>query len=227
MSRLLRVLVACEFSGIVRSAFERRGWEAWSCDFLATELPSLFHYQGDMLDIISHNRDLCIMHPDCTYHVTSGNRWFYHPDDTTLPVEERRPHPLYPNRVKDRLEAQRFVKWIWGYAQKHIPFAALENPVGTLGSVIGKYSQIIQPWQFGHDRQKSTCLWLKGLPCLTPTKIIPPRIVDGKKRWANQVDASGSDRTPPGPERKKIRSRTDTGIAEAFAAQWGSYIENL
>jgi hypothetical protein len=94
--------------------------------------------------------------------------------------------------------------------------------------VIGKPTQIIQPYQHGHDRSKSTCLWLRGLPPLVPTKMIPPRITeDGKPRWGNQVDASGADKTPPGPERKKIRSRTDSGIAEAMAAQWGAYIESL
>ncbi len=222
MNRLPRVLVACEFSGRIRSSFERHGWEAWSCDFLPSEIPSLFHYQGDIRDIIHQHWDLMIANPPCTYLVTSGNRWFYHPDDSDFPVEHRRPHPAYPNRRKDQEDAIEFVKFLWG--QTHIPHIAIENPMGILPSHIGKYSQVIHPYQFGSDTSKSTALYLKNLPNLTPTRMIPPRIVDGKKRWGNQVDASGADRTPPGPDRWKLRSRTHQGIAEAMAEQWTKYI---
>lgn len=211
MKRLLRILIGCEFSGIVRSAFERRGWEAWSCDYLPTEIPSLFHYQGDIRDILSECWDAAIFHP-CTYLVTSDNRWFG--------------DPRYPDREKHREEAIEFVKMLWD--QPHIPHIAIENPMGILPRYIGKYNQVIHPYQFGHDRAKATCLWTKNLPTLRPTSMVPPRITeDGKKRWGNQVDASGADRTPPGKDRWKLRSRTDLGIARAMAAQWGIYIESL
>lgn len=226
MKRLLRVLVTCEFSGTVRSAFERRGWEAHSCDFLPTEQPSLFHYEGDVRDIIRQPWDLMVAHPSCTYLVTSGNRWFYHPDDTHLPMAERRPHPLYPTRREDQDEAISFVKFLWG--QKHIPHIAIENPRGILPRHIGPPQQVINPYQFGHDVSKDTCLWLKNLPLLKQGRYIEPRITeDGKERWGNQVDASGADKTPPGPERWKLRSRTYSGIAASMAATWGQHIENL
>ena len=219
MNRLLRCLIGCDFSGTTRVEFERRGWEAWSCDFLPTEKPSLFHHQGDIREIISQQWDLAILHPDCTFLVTSGNRWFCHPDDPS------QPHPAYPTRAQDRQQALEFVQFLWG--QKHIPHLAIENPMGILPRHIGPYSQVIHPYEFGHDVSKSTCLWLKNLPPLRPTRVVAPRIVDGKRRWGNQVDASGADKTPPGPDRWKIRARTYPGIAAAFAAQWGGYIESL
>jgi hypothetical protein len=226
MSRLLRCLIACEFSGTVRSAFERRGWESWSCDFLPTERPSLFHYRGDIRAIIGQHWDLMIAHPPCTYLVTSGNRWFYHPDDRHLPMRQRRNHPDHPTRREDQLLAINFVKELW--EQDHIPHIAIENPVGILGNHIGKPSQIIQPYQFGHDASKSTCLWLKNLPNLLPTKMVAPRVLpDGKQRWENQCDGSGANRLPPGPDRWKERSKTYEGIARAMAGQWGRYIESL
>ena len=220
--QVVRVLVACEFSGVVRSAFAKLGWDAWSCDFLPTEKPGQ-HYQGDVRDIIGQQWDLMVAHPDCTNHVLSANRWFSHPDDKDLPEFLRRPHPDYPNRARDRNTDRKFVKFL--LSQKHIPHIALENPLGTLRGVIGKPSQVIHPYQFGHDRAKSTCLWLKNLPPLTTTCFIQPRITpDGKKRWGNQADESGADTTSPGPERKKIRSRTDKGIAVAMAQQWTDFI---
>lgn len=230
MSRLLRVLVACEFSGTVRERFwQRPRWEAWSSDLLDTDVPSVFHYTCDVRKVISQPWDLLVAHPPCTYLVTSGNRWFYHPDDKYLPYELRRVHPDYPDRRKDCADAITFVKFLWG--QKHIPHIAIENPMGILPKHIGRYSQIIHPYEFGHDVSKSTCLWLKGLPNLKPTGYIPPRIVTLKsgrkaKRWGNQVDASGADKTPPGPNRWRIRSKTYDGIARAMAEQWGHWIEN-
>jgi hypothetical protein len=98
---------------------------------------------------------------------------------------------------------------------------ALENPIGCISTQIRKPTQTIQPWQFGHDASKATCLWLKGLPALTPTQTIAPRMVDGRKRWANQTD-SGQNRLPPSADRWKIRSETYQGIADAMAAQWGN-----
>ena len=206
MNRLPRALVACEFSGVVRAALERHGWEAWSCDFHPTEAPSLFHYQGDVRDIIGHQWDLCIMHPDCTNHVTSANRWLYHPDDTDLPVEFRRVHPLYPDRLKTRKRDREFIKFL--YNQKHIPHIALENPVGTLGGTIGKFTQIIHPWQFGHDRAKSTCLWLKNLPPADSHQADPSTHCG----WKEAVGQSGrcvrcrQDPAVPGAEKDSVQN---------------------
>jgi hypothetical protein len=221
----LRVLVACEFSGTVRECFWQRGaWDSWSCDILDTDIPSVFHHKGDVIKILKEDWDLLIAHPPCTYLVTSGNRWFYHPDDADMPFALRRPHPDYPHRWKDRERSIEFVKLLWG--QKHIPHICIENPKGILPKHIGRYSQVIHPYEFGHDVSKSTCLWLKGLPNLIPTEYVPPRIVNGQKRWGNQVDASGADKTPPGPDRWRIRSKTYQGIARAMEAQWGHWIEN-
>lgn len=115
------------------------------------------------------------------------------------------------------LEALDFVRRL---LDADIPRIALENPISIISSKIRKPDQIIQPWQFGHDASKSTCLWLKGLPKLVPTSLVAPRIVYGKKRWANQTD-SGQNRLPPSEDRWKIRSETYSGIAEAMAVQWG------
>ncbi len=117
-------------------------------------------------------------------------------------------------------ESLEFVKTL---LEAPIPYIALENPVGCIGTRIRKASQTIQPWQFGHDASKSTCLWLKDLPLLVPTRIIEPRIANGKKRWANQTD-SGQNNLPPSADRWKIRSETYKGIAEAMANQWSSFI---
>ena len=218
-----RVLVACEFSGTVRDAFTRQGWDAWSCDLLPTESPGQ-HILWDAIETTYDPKwkwDLAIFHPPCTFLTTSGARWFYHPDDKDLPFDLRRPHPLYPNRAKDREAGLEFVK---AFLNAPVPCIALENPVGIISTEVRKPDQIIQPYQFGHDAAKATCLWLKNLPCLTPTKYVAPRTTaDGKKRWANQVDASGANCLPPSPDRWKLRSKTYQGIADAMAEQWTAF----
>lgn len=146
--------------------------------------------------------DLMVAHPPCTYLSSSGLHW----------------NKRDPSRAKKTEEALEFVRLLLGAS---IPRIALENPVGRIGTAIRKADQIIQPWQFGDDASKSTCLWLKGLPPLQPTKIIEPRIVNGKKRWSNQTD-SGQNRLGPSEDRWKIRSETYLGIAEAMAEQWGA-----
>lgn len=193
----MRVLVACEYSGTVRDAFITKGHDAMSCDLLPTDKEGP-HYQGDVFDIIGDGWDLMIAHPPCTHLAVSGARWF-------------------KDKKKEQLEALDFVRRL---LDADIPRIALENPISIISSKIRKPDQIIQPWQFGHDASKSTCLWLKGLPKLVPTSLVAPRIVDGKKRWANQTD-SGQNRLPPSEDRWKIRSETYSGIAEAMAVQWG------
>lgn len=195
----MRLLIACEYSGTVRDAFIRRGHDAMSCDLLPTDAPGP-HYQGDVADIINDGWDMMIAHPPCTYLSVSGMHW------TARGLRD-------PQLTEDALA---FVKFLMDAPIERI---AIENPISVISSRIRKPDQIINPWQFGHDASKRTCLWLKGLPLLTPTEIIEPRIVNGKKRWANQTD-SGQNRLPPSEDRWKIRSETYEGIAQAMAKQW-------
>jgi site-specific DNA-cytosine methylase len=193
----MKVLVACEYSGVVRDAFIAKGHDAMSCDLLPTDREGP-HYQGDVFDIINDGWDLMIAHPPCTHLSVSGARWFKH-------------------KQKEQTEALDFVRRLLDASIEKI---ALENPISIISNRIRKPDQIIQPWQFGHDASKSTCLWLKGLPKLIATNLISPRIVNGKKRWANQTD-SGQNRITPSEDRWKIRSTTFQGIANAMAEQWG------
>ncbi len=162
----MRVLVACEFSGIVRDAFAARGHDAMSCDLLPTERPGQ-HYEGDVFNIIDCDWDLMIAHPPCTHLAVSGARWF-------------------KDKQQEQEEALAFVRALLGAP---IPKIALENPISIISSRIRKPDQIIQPWQFGHGETKATCLWLKNLPPLVPTNIVDgrtPRVhytSPGPDRW--------------------------------------------
>jgi len=197
----MRVLVACEYSGVVRDAFIKAGHDAMSCDILPTDTPGP-HHQGDVVAILSDGWDLMIAHPPCKYLSVSGMHW------TKRGLRD-------PKLTEDALA---FVKLLLDAPIKHI---ALKNPVSIISTQIRKPDQIIQPWMFGHDASKATCLWLKNLPLLIPTKTIEARIVNGKRRWANQTD-SGQNKLGPSPDRWKIRSATFPGIADAMAAQWGA-----
>lgn len=201
---MARVLVACEYSGTVRDAFLARGHDAMSCDLLPSDVGGP-HYQGDVRDIINDGWDLMVAHPPCTYLCSSGLHW----------------NKRVPGRAELTEEALEFVRYL---LDAPIPHIALENPIGCIGTRIRKADQTIQPWQFGHDASKATCLWLVHLPKLVSTTVVEPRIVNGKKRWANQTD-SGQNRLPPSKDRWKIRSETYTGIAEAMADQWGAVME--
>ena len=193
----MRVLVACEFSGIVRDAFRARGHDAWSCDLLPTEKPGphiqmdtvVVAYRGgaDARSGVRYHWDLMIAHPPCTHLAVSGARWF-----------------------KDKIEEQRAALQ-FVYALMHAPIRriCIENPISIISSRIRKPDQIIQPWMFGHGETKATCLWLKNLP-----KLVPTNIVDGRTARVH--------RASPGPDRWKERSRTLQGIADAMADQWGS-----
>lgn len=220
-----RVLIACEYSGVVREAFAAKGWDAWSCDLDDTDQPGQ-HIIWDAVETAYDKKwkwDLMICHPPCTFLTTSGAKWFYHPDDSHLPFELRRPHPLYPNRRQDREAGLEFVKRL---LNAPVPFICLENPIGIISTRIRKPDQIIQPYEFGHDAAKATCLWLKNLPLLRTTKRIPPRITaEGYERWANQVDASGANCLPPSANRGKLRSKTYQGVADAMADQWTAYFD--
>jgi site-specific DNA-cytosine methylase len=197
----MKVLVACEYSGVVRDAFLRAGHYALSCDLLPCEsTASGDHYQGDVRDVLDHGWDLMIAHPPCTYLSVSGMHW------TRRGLRD-------PKLTEDALG---FVRALMDAPIESI---AIENPVSVISSRIRKPDQIVQPWQFGHDASKKTCLWLKNLPLLHATKIVEPRIINGRKRWGNQTD-SGQNRLAPSADRWKIRSATYQGIADAMAAQW-------
>ena len=214
----MKILVSCEYSGVVRDAFIKQGHEAISCDLLPSESDLGEHYQGDVTDILYDGWDMMIAHPPCTYLAVSGARWFYHPEDKHLPYEERRPHPLHPNRKQLQEEALDFIKLLM---KAPIEKIAIENPVGVISTKIRKPEQIIQPYMFGHSESKKTCLWLKNLQPLQPTNIVEEeeRVVyaSGKSmpRW--YADAY---KLPP-EERWKVRSATFPGIAKAMAEQWG------
>ena len=188
----MRVLVACEFSGIVRDAFRQRGHDAWSCDLIQTEADEKWHLVGDAVDCVYHPPfdepwDMLIAHPPCTHLAVSGARWF-------------------KDKTSEQAAALAFVRDLMAAPVARI---AIENPVSIISSQIRKPDQIVQPWQFGHGETKATCLWLKNLPRLQPT-----RIVEGRHARVH--------REPPGPERWKNRSRTYQGIADAMAEQWGA-----
>ncbi len=192
----MRVLIACEYSGAVRDAFRARGHDAMSCDLLPSETPGP-HYQGPVQDILGDGWDLMVAHPPCTHLAVSGARWF-------------------KDKQTEQAEALDFVRLLLAAP---IPRIALENPVSIISSRIRKPDQVIQPWQFGHEATKTTCLWLKGLPKLVPTNIV------GK--GARHVTKSGKSlpqwyNLPPSADRWKIRSATFQGIADAMADQWGN-----
>ena len=195
----MKVLVACEYSGIVRDAFTSKGHDAWSCDILPTESPGN-HFQGDILEHLDKGWDLMIAHPPCTHLAVSGARWF---------TEGKKPWSLQE-------EALDFVRKLLAAPIDKI---ALENPVSVISTKIRKPNQIIQPFEYGHDVTKRTCLWLKNLPNLKPTKIVKPDIVlvNGKKMSRMHYESFKL----PSKERSKVRSKFYTGIAEAMADQWG------
>lgn len=215
----MKVLIACEFSGTVRDAFTALGYDAWSCDLLPSETPGN-HFQGDVLEILYDDWDLIIAHPPCDFIANSGNTWYYHPEDKHLPVAQRRPHPKYPERSEQRKEAIDFFKKFQSVKIK-CP-VAIENPIPNFHSTlyIGKYSQIIQPWMFGHPEKKATCLWLYGLPLLKPANNVYEEMIKLPKNQQQRLHY-----LPPSPDRAKLRSKTFPGIGKAMAEQWSEYIE--
>ena len=197
----MKVLIACEYSGTVRDAFLKRGHDTMSCDILPTDRPGL-HYQGDVRDVLGDGWDLLIAHPPCTHLAVSGARWF-------------------KDKQFEQAEALDFVRLLMG---ADIPKIAIENPVSIVSSTIRKPDQIVQPYMLGEPFTKTTCLWLKGLPKLTPTEIVDkgPRHITKSGRslpeWYN---------IPPCPERAKLRSKTFQGFADAMAEQWGNPKKDL
>ncbi len=198
----MRVLVACEFSGVVRDAFIRGGHSALSCDLMPTDKPGP-HYQGDVLNIINEGWDLMIAHPPCTHLAVSGARHFAQ------------------KRADGR--QQQGIDFFMSLARANIPRYAIENPIGIMSNIWRKPDQIIQPWEYGHSVTKSTCLWLKGLPALKPTNIVDKGGVwvakSGKRMSQWYYDSS----CLPPKEREKMRNTTFQGVADAMAQQWGNY----
>ena len=187
----MKVLVACEFSGVVRDAFIAKGHYAMSCDILPTERPGP-HHEGDIFDVLDDGWDLMVAHPPCTFLSNSGVRWLKSQN----------------GRWRNMVDGAHFFKDLM---MAPIDRIAIENPIMHKYAVdiIGRrQDQVVQPWMFGHGETKATCLWLKNLPKLTPTDVVKGR--EGRI-W----------KMPPSADRQKLRSMTYTGIANAMAEQWG------
>jgi hypothetical protein len=197
----MRVLIACEFSGIVRDAFRARGHDAWSCDLLPSERPGP-HIQGDVRNVLSDGWDLMVAHPSCQYLSRAGARW------------------ASPERDALALGAVAFVLELWNAP---IPRVAIENPIGKLNQLWRYPDQTIEPFHFGDPYTKRTCLWLRGLPPLMASVVDPAHAP-----WvqANYVTRVGRIRRPRGNARTaRDRSRSFVGIASAMADQWGGAVE--
>jgi hypothetical protein len=199
----MKVLVACEFSGIVRDAFNKQGHDATSCDLLETDIPG-FHIKDDVLKHLNKKWDLMVVFPPYTHIAVSGARHF-------------------AEKQKDGRQ-QQGIDFFMKLANASIPRIAIENPVGIMSSIWRQPDQVIQPYEFGENAKKTTCLWLKNLPKLKPTKIITPEIVtlsNGKKfrAWEYKISMNHNNRA-------HLRSKTFQGIADAMANQWGNYKVN-
>lgn len=215
----LRVLIACEESQAVTKAFRSLGHEAYSCDLLPCSggHPE-WHFEQDVFEVIDKGWDLMIAHPPCTYLAVSGARWLYNKDGTKN--EERH---------TNQSEALEFVRKLM---DAPIKYKAIENPISVISSEIARPTQIINPWQFGDEAQKSTCLWLFNLPTLEPTKIVGKgefiEFIGNNGKLKRQpkwyFDALKLAKTPE--ERRTLRSKTFDGIAQAMALQWSSHIIN-
>ena len=217
----MRILIGMETSGEIRRAFADCGWFAVSVDLLPSEDcpmgPLQQHWIGDVRDYLDRDDwDMFIFHPSCTY-LTSSAAWAF----KDVQTKNIKPGTLIgAARRAMREKAIDEIREIWRRSD-YIPKRCMENPIGSLSTRFRQPDQIIQPWGFGDDASKATCLWLDGLDPLQPTKYVAPRIVNGKKRWANQTD-SGQNRVAPSPDRWRVRSRTYSGIAKAMADQWGN-----
>jgi hypothetical protein len=205
----MRVLVACEESQTVCTAFREHGHEAYSCDIepCSGGHPE-WHIQDDVLKHLDENWDLIIAHPPCTYLTITGNRWFN--------VNK------YGNKALDRIKLRdNAIEFFMEFVNAPCDRIAIENPVGVISSVYRKPDQIIQPYEYGHPLTKKTCLWLKNLPLLKPTNIVEPEYVicaDGKRYSKIHVDTF---KIKDAKERARVRSKTFEGIANAMANQWG------
>lgn len=192
----MKVLIGCEYSGIVRDAFIRMGHDAMSCDLLPTESPGP-HYQGDIFDVIDYPWDLAIFHPPCTDLAVSGAAWF-------------KAKQMNGSQQASVSFFMRLVR-----RSEHIPKVAIENPVCIMSTLWRKPDQVIQPWMFGHPESKATCLWLKGLPVLKETNNVYEQFEKLPKNEQQKMHY-----LPPSEDRWKLRSATYPGVADAMANQW-------
>ena len=231
----LNILVACEESQAVTKELRKLGHNAYSCDLLkCSGRKPQWHFNIDVFKVIKNKGgilqngesvkieggwDMMIAHPPCTFLAVSGAQWYYHPDDKDLPLKNRRPHPRYPNRIKDREDAVKFFKKLWNVKIDRI---AIENPIGIMSTRLCKPTQIVQPYMFGDKATKTTCLWLKGLPLLKQTKLVDKGervfFASGKSQPKWYSDAFTNAKTSA--ERQTLRSKTFKGMARAMAKQW-------
>lgn len=205
----MKVLVACEFSGVVRQEFNKLGHDAWSCDLLETEIPGN-HIKGDVSEPLRDHWDLIIAHPPCTYLTVTGNRWFN--------------TDKYGDKALDRIEKrEEAIKFFMLFANSKCQRTVIENPVGFISTRWRKPNQIIQPYYFGDPEKKTTCLWLKGVNKLTHRKSqhVQPEVYKFKNRTGSCPAWSRRTLDMPKRERSHERSRTYPGIARAMAEQWG------
>lgn len=198
----MKVLIGCEYSGVVRDAFIALGHDAMSCDLLPTDAPGP-HYQGDIFDVIDYPWDIAIFHPPCTDLAVSGAAWF----------AKKRMIGAQQASASFFMKLQR--------ASAHIPMTATENPVCVMSSLWRKPDQVIQPWMFGHPEQKATCLWLKNLSPLMATNDVKSEMMALPANQRQRLHY-----LPPSEDRWKIRSQTFQGIADAMANQWGAVPAN-
>lgn len=237
-----KLIVGCEKSQVVTQAFRKLGIEAYSCDKQKTSGNNTeWHFHDDIINVVRggllklqngktvliEKWDGGIFFPDCTY-LTCSAEWAY----KEPPYHQKvKPETLTgEKRIQARYEAIEFFRFLWNLDKADfkngrkniIPNIVIENPIGIMSKFL-KPSQIIQPYEFGDDASKATCLWVKGFPILEDTKYIQPRIVNGKQRWGNQTD-SGQNKLPPSENRAELRGITYPGIAEAMAKQWYKYL---
>lgn len=236
MKRKLNILVACEESQAVCTAFRRLGHNAYSCDLLdCSGGHPEWHFNHDIFAVLDHSDlvlqngqkarvnapwDIMVCHPPCTYLAVSGAQWYYHPEDKDLPIDNRRPHPKFPNRAKDREEG---IAFFMSLANADVKRIAIENPIGIMSSRWRKPDQAIQPYMFGDPFSKNTCLWLKNLKPLHPSKETDDHgekifFKSGKSQPRWYSDALSKAKTAE--ERRTLRSKTFPGVARAIAEQW-------
>jgi hypothetical protein len=235
----LNILVACEESQAVTKELRLLGHNAFSCDLMPCSggHPE-WHFISDVFEIIENNGgtlqngkkakqkrkwDIMIAHPPCTYLAVSGAKWHYHPEDKNIPKEKRRPHPKYPKRANDREEA---IEFFIALANAPIDKIAIENPIGIISSRWRKPDQIVQPFMFGDEARKTTCLWLKNLPLLKPTYMVSEgeRIYFKSGKSQPKWYSDAFVKTKSHEERRTMRSKTFLGMARAMAEQWTTSI---
>lgn len=231
----MNVLIACEESQAICKAFRNFGVNAYSCDILPSSggHPE-WHFNCDIFKIIEDKGgvlengevfhidgdwDLMVAHPPCTYLSVSGARWYYHPDDKHLPTNKRRPHPRFPNRREHQEDALAFFIKLF---EADIDKIAIENPVGIVSTRYRKPDQTVHPWMFGDEASKATCLWLKNLPKLTPTKIVGKgeRVVLSSGRSLPKWYSDSFHTSISTEQRRTLRSKTFQGFADAIVKQW-------